>query len=468
MATNFTEVLVATLTLDTWQWAEEQFGDCELGDVRRTRRAVEFAEQIANDTSGSTPRQAGCWEDCKAAYRLVNRPEVTFSALAKPHWRQSRAAARGHCLLLGDTTEVEFGICRKVRGLGPTGNGGGLGFLLHSSLIMEAETEEIVGLAGQEIFYRRPVPQGESRNDRMLRERESEVWGRVIDQVGPPSAGVRYTHVFDRGADNFEVYCHLLLMRADWVIRAAQMKRKIVTPAGKTCQLREYLTTLPVLGSYELNVRVQKDQPARTAEVEVRAGRVLMPSPVHCCLWLRDCGIRSIVMWVVEVRERNPPRGREPLCWVLYTSHAVESFEGAWRVIGYYEKRWLIEEYHKALKTGCQVEERQYQTAKGLEAVTGFLAIAAVRLLQLKSVARTDPERSADKVVPRLWIEVLQTLRRRKGRRWSVGQFYRELAGLGGFLGRKSDGEPGWLTIWRGFNKLVPALNYAASTKRCG
>jgi hypothetical protein len=459
---------VTTFTLEVEQWAEEQFGGCDLGDARRTRRAVEFAAQIAGDASGSTPRQAGGWRDCKAAYRLVSRPEVTFEAAAGPHWHRSRSLARGHCLLLGDTTECEFGIQRKVVGLGPTGDGDGRGFFLHSSLIVGADSEEIVGLAGQEIFYRQPRPEGESRHDRVLRRRESEVWGRVIDQVGPSSPEAEFTHVFDRGADNFEVFCHLLLNQVGWVLRAAQLRREILTPEREKCHLESYLATLPVLGSYELSVRSQKDQPARTAEVEVRAGPVIMPAPKHRSPWLRDCGICSITMWVVEVRERKPPRGVTPLRWVLYTSHAVESFDDAWREIGYYEKRALIEEYHKALKTGCRVEERQYQTSERLEAITGFLVVVALRLLQLKSVARTDPARPAQQVVPRLWIEVLQAVRRRPRCQWTVRQFYRELAGLGGFLGRKSDGEPGWLTLWRGFDKLVPAIKYAASIKKCG
>jgi hypothetical protein len=287
------------------------------------------------------------------------------------------------------------------------------------------------------------------------------VWGRVIDQVGAPGPERRWTHVFDRGGDNFEVFCHLLLNQADWVVRAAQLKRVIQRPDGESCPLRERLAELPVVGSYELTVRAQKDQPARTGVVEVRVGQVLVPAPRHRSPWLRELGIESCAMWVVEVREQCPPKGVQPLHWVLYTSHAVETFDDAWRVIGYYEKRALIEEYHKALKTGCRVEERQYRTGPRLEAITGLLAIVAFRLLQLKTVARRTPDRPAEEVVPQRWIEVLQVQRKRPKQSWTVRQFFRQLAGLGGFLGRASDGEPGWLTIWRGFDKLVPALAYA-------
>ena len=156
-------------------------------------------------------------------------------------------------------------------------------------------------------------------------------------------------------------------------------------------------------------------------------------------------------MWLVHAVEVNPPAGVEPIEWILFTSMPVESFADAWRIISYYEKRWLIEEWHKALKTGCRVECRQLKCKESLERITGLLSVVAVRLLQLKSEARTNPERPARQIVPWHWIKMLIAARKRMknvtATTMTVGQFYRELAKLGGFLGRKSDGEPGWITI---------------------
>ena len=282
---------------------------------------------------------------------------------------------------------------------------------------------------------------------------------------------MRITHLFDRGADNFEVFVKLLLQQTDWVIRAAQLPRIIHTPAGEAMPLRDYLDTLPLAGTYDLQVRAQKKRAARTAHLAVRFGRVILKTPQHRSPWLKECGIAAIVMWVVEVREVKPPKGVEPLRWVLYTSHAAETFAAAWRVIEYYEKRPLIEEYHKALKTGCRMEDRQYKTSARLEAVVGMLSVVAVRLLQLRSTARREPNRPARDVVPLRWIRVLQQVRRKHGkhqREWTVRDFYRELAGLGGFLGRKGDGEPGWITLWRGFEQLAPLIDYERNFKKCG
>ena len=139
-------------------------------------------------------------------------------------------------------------------------------------------------------------------------------------------------------------------------------------------------------------------------------------------------------------------------------------------MLEHYEKRWLIEEFHKALKSGCRLEERQYEAAKRLEAVTGVLSVLAVRLLQLKTIARDEPQRPAKQVVPMRWIQMLQSLRKRPPKSpWTVRDFYRELAKLGGFLGRKSDGEPGWMTLWHGFEKLHLCLRGAdAYARKCG
>ena len=411
------------------------------------------------------PLQTENWADLKAAYRLLDEEDVTFARLAEPHWRRTRERSPGTWLVLGDTTEVDFGRFRQAAGLGPLGKGTGRGFLLHSGLMVRPETEEVVGLAGQAIRYRRPKPKGERYSREALkRDRESVVWGQVIEQVGPPAEGVQFIHVFDRGADSFEVFCRLLAVRSDWVVRAGQLRRK--TADGSS--LAEQLAEFPLSGCYELSLRAAGKQPARTAQLEVRHGAVAICAPSGRSPWLKQCGVETIAMHVIEVREAGAPAGVEPLHWVLLTSLPVKNFNDAWRVIGYYEKRPIIEEFHKALKTGCRLQSRQHQTSDRLEAVAAMLSVVAVRLLQLRSVARSDPQRPVDQVVPQRWTSVLKTLRRGRSIA-TTGQFYRELAGLGGFLGRKHDGEPGWLTIWRGFEKLQLAVRAVREyQKKCG
>jgi len=457
-----------SLVLDGAKWAEEQFGSCELGDVRRTRRAVTIATSFAVSPDASTPKQIELWPDLKATYRLFDQPTATFEALAGPHWQMTRDAAHGVCLLIDDTMETDFGIHRNVKGLGPTGDGNGRGFMLHSSLMVHADTLDVIGMAGQELFYRRPTQRSkENSYARTQRARESEVWGRVIDDVGRPRNGVKYLHVCDRGADNIEVFCHCQVQNTGWVIRVTQLQRIIETPEGCRMKLQDQLAKQSILGTYDLSVRATANEPARTAHLEVRAAPVTLITPKRKTPYLRKIGPQRISESVVEAREINPPAGATPVRWVLHTSEPVVTFEEAWTILGYYEARWIIEEYHKCLKTGCRLESRLYETSTRLESLTGMLSVLAVRLLQMKSVARQQPDLPAERIVPKAWLAMLRALR--KAPIVTVRDFFRHLAGLGGFLMRKCDGEPGWITIWRGLEKLLLCLRGArAARDRCG
>lgn len=454
------------------QWAQLNFGTCDLGDKRRTKRMVQVAEEFANNPSASLPSQLEKWGDLKAAYRLFDCKSVTFEAVARPHWELTRQSAVGRTLVIGDTTELDFGRFRDIEGVGPTGNGSGNGFLLHNALMVDADSEEVLGVAGQTIHYRKPKRKSAKRLTAPQRlkkkNRESEIWGKVIDDIGPASEETSYVHVFDRGADNFEVYCHLLQQRCDWVVRGSHLHRCILAgESQESMPLKEYLTTLKRLGSYTLSLRSRPGQAAREAELEVRVGKIKVPHPKHVSPWVRKRKQDPITMHVIEVVEVNPPKDVTPIHWVLLTSLPITSFDDAWTVIRYYELRWLIEEYHKALKTGCSTETRQLKTAGRLEAFVGLTSVVAIRLLKLKSIARTKPETPAQRVVPDVWLKMLKLARKKMApvHDLTVGQFYREVAKLGGFLGRTGDGEPGWITIWRGWGKLNMYVTVASKIK---
>lgn len=486
---------MTNLILDVNHWAVQQFGECDLGDERRTKRLVKLAAQIAAKPDASTPSQTQQWSDCKAAYRLMDCTDVTFEKLIAPHCELTRARTARRWLLINDTTDIYFPHGHNVPGLGPVGNGGGQGFLLHSALMVAADSEELAGIAAQELFLRQPCEnKRESSAKRRQRPRESEVWSRVIDAVGPPPAGVEFIDVCDRGADNFEVFAHALAQNHGWVIRASLLSRAVHAVdarapenplAGRRLPLRRLLASFKVCGEYELKVRENRKQPARTARLEVRFGALWMPQPTPPSPWVRQHAPKFIRMNVIEVIEKHPPQGAEPLHWVLYTSLPVTSFDDAWQIVGYYEKRPLVEEYHKALKTGCRVERRLYTTGERLRRIIGVLSITAVRLVQLKTVARVAPDRPAVAVVPRDWVETLVKHRRSQGRpirragaksrqgatatTLTVREFFRHMAMLGGFLGRKADGEPGWITIWRGLTDLLQLVQgYRLGTKKCG
>lgn len=434
---------------------------------------VKLAAQAAAKPDAATPKQTERWADCKAAYRLFAQDDVTFDAVIAPHCAATRAVGAGTWLVINDTTEINFGYDRDLPGVGRVGAmPNGRGFYLHTAMLLAAEGQELVGLAAQELYVRplRKVKRVSSARRKQLLARETDVWGRVIDRVGEPPAEARFIHVCDRGADNFDVYCHLLEQRAGWVIRAAQLQRLVRIDQVGEQPLEQLLAAQAMVGSYELEVRANKDQPARTALLEVRGVRIVVPRPRSgVSRYVRQRDVTEIPMWAVEVREVRPPRGVEPLRWVLLTSERADSFAAAWRIIEWYEKRPLIEEFHKCLKTGCRVEARQYQTGERLAPVIGLLSVLAVRLLHLKTIAREQPERPAREVVPAEWLTALPLLIKKRSPLKTAREFFRALAGLGGFLGRKGDGEPGWQTVWGGLETLLLCLRGAqALGKKCG
>jgi len=454
-------------------WAEQQFGNCDLGDARRTKRLVKVAMQAAARPDGSTPDQSETWGKCKAVYRLMDCDDVSHANIIGPHCEQTRQSCPVGSvkLILCDTTDVDFG--RSVPGLGPVGNEkNNRGFFLHSGLMRDAATGTINGLAGQELFYRRPKSRKKVHKNtkRLDPNRESVVWGKLIDQIGAPPQGVRWIHVCDRGADDYEVYLRAYLNGCGWVIRAARLNRNVQTVAGDDTTLAALLSSGPVCDHLEVSVPRQGNRPARTAKVELRYVAFRMPQPSRINEWIREhAPSEPLLMWCVQITETDPPSGAEALTWTLLTSETVLNTSQALQVVESYKKRWGVEEYHKALKTGCHVEERYYQTSERLERVTGLHAILALRLLQMRTLADENPELPAIQIVPKEWIETLAQIRKQPLTEMTIHQFVRHLAGLGGHLGRKRDGRPGWITLWRGLEKLLLILRGSAlARKRCG
>jgi hypothetical protein len=268
--------------------------------------------------------------------------------------------------------------------------------------------------------------------------------------------------VVDRGADDFEFFFHCQQTKTEWVARVKNVNRVVITPKGEERPLKSYLQTLPEAGRYTLELRARPNQPARTAKVVVAFGALTMPTPKLKSPFLKRVKPSPIPMRVVWVREVDPPGGVEPIEWVLYTSLSVETFDEAMVIVGYYEKRWLIEEWHKTLKTGLRAERRQLKDAERLEPMMGLMSVEAVRLFQMKGEARTAPERPAQEVVPPRYVVALKAVRKLgASTALTVGRFFRELAMLGGFIGRRRDGDPGWITIWRGWDRLQDMIRGA-------
>ena len=158
---------------------------------------------------------------------------------------------------------------------------------------------------------------------------------------------------------------------------------------------------------------------------------------------------------IVAGIEVDAPAGVEPLTWYLLTSESVQTPAQLLQIVHHYEARWLIEEFHMGMKSGCATEERQFESRHAIENFLAFAAVIAVTLLRLRDFARRPEPRPALAVLTVTQLEVLKLARPKLIKSGTARDALRAISTLGGFMGRKGDGEPGWRTLWRGFQKLL-------------
>ena len=472
----------ANILLSPQQWAEYTFGSVRLGDQRRIRRAVEIAASIARHPSASLPRQMPDEAALHAAYRFLQNPQVSYEQLIRPHLEQTREAAaqQSQVLLIQDTTDLDYQAHPTTTGLGPIGTGSHQGFLLQTVLAVLPDSREVLGIAQQEPFLRQPAPKGESKRERQEREREAQVWERSIQALGSPPAGVQWIHVGDRGSDIFPFLSLCRQLGCDFVVRAAQdrcvdlLVEQAATPvaprshhsraaaqAPKALHLFEVVRGWAAQGQHDLELESTQKHRKRVAHLSISWGalRLLPPRAQEAS------DLRPLVVWVVRVWEPEPPEGIEPLEWVLLTSVPTHTSAHAWQRVGWYRARWIVEDFHQGLKTGCRVEQRQIQTYEGLRTLLGLLSPEAVRLLHLRTVARQAPEQPAQQVLPADLVQVVAHLAHVPTAQLTTQQCWYTIARQGGYLGRKGDGPPGWKTLWRGWlyiQTLLEGVHLAA------
>ena len=448
--------MVMDLIAEPQAWAEHQFGPVLLGDVRRTRRLVSSAAQIAQHPEHSFP-QIFDWNALRAFYGLCHREEATLPALQRPHWEHTRHAMRRHplVLVLHDTSQLDFTSHPALRGTGPIGEGHARGFLQHNSLAVVPEPRQVLGLAYQQLRVRQPAPAGETSAQRKRRARESDLWREGIAASGPPPEGGCWVDVGDAACDLYEAMVAARDVGHHFLLRASQDRLVLLgpEPRGPEVPLRTYARSLPSQGQDEVDIPSRGGRPARTAGVQLAAAPVWVPAPTEVRhRWQQPI----LAAWVIRVWEAAPPAGvDEPLEWVLVCSlptatRAEINDRRAW-----YSCRWLVEVYHDIEKNGCSEEGRRFATAGSLEACLAVLSVVAVRVFQLRCALESQPEAAAEQVATGDEIAVVRRFVRQPPKKaLTVRAFVRGVARLGGFLGRKGDGDPGVRSLWRGYQRL--------------
>jgi hypothetical protein len=451
-------------------FGQQHFGACQLGDARLTDRLVKSGDLFLKHPGGTLPDKLNRNADLIGFYRLVNNPKVSHAKLIETHCartRQLMATADGVILVIHDTTEIDHSGL-DVDDLGPIGHGGCSGYLAHNSLAYDFQAKEVLGLVNQTLHVRRKVPKGESpKAKRDHPERESRLWKTGWTTLGPPTAGKLRVNVADRGADMFE-FIEAVESACDHYVIRSKSNRNIEIDDGQggvtKTKLHDWAARLPSLGTRTVAVECNHGQPARSAVVRVACGKATIKAPHFA---RGEHSNQDLTTYVVFVREENPPKGVAPLQWILLTNVVTTNLAEAELCIDWYACRPVIEEYHKAMKTGCGIELSQFTTGAALRATIAVLSVIATQLLRLRDLSRrpgatTQP---ATEIVEAEYVQAVSRWRYDEVRSLSVHDFFRAVAKLGGHLNRKHDGLPGWLVLWRGWTKLQLLVDGARSAR---
>jgi hypothetical protein len=445
----------------------EEMACGELGDQRLNERRDRLVAVLEQHPDTAFPDACAADAEVEALYRFLRNRRVSLEALIEPHVdaTQRRCAAVGEVLVIHDTTDMVFAGEAPRAGLAPLGNARH-GFWLHTALAVSADgLRAPLGVLSLLPFIRRTRPPGTTRTWRERiadPDKESRCWA---DGVGVArarlGAAVAAIHVMDRGADSYELFAALLTQGDRFVVRLAQDRVVVAADCAETLTaaapqmamgVRE-ITVAPRRAGNRPRKSLKQHPPreGRVATVHLAARHFAVQRPHGLPAILP----RSLAVNVVYVWEVAPPDGEEPITWRLITTEPIDTIDQVLRIVDWYRARWIVEEFFKALKTGCAYEKRQLESLNTLLVALALLAPIAWQLLLLRHLARHTPEAAATAVLSARQLHVLRawpggaTLRTSP----TVGDALLAIARLGGHL--RQNGDPGWLVLGRGMQKLL-------------
>ena len=435
-------------------WAEEEFGGCALPDTRLQTRLLSLARDFYARPQANVTHACASRAKAKAAYRFLDHEKTTMDILLQPHLQSTEARVRIEKIVLAvqDTTSLNYTAHTATAGMGPIGSNGPQGLHLHSTQAFSTQGTPL-GFLDVQCWARDPADIGkkERRHRVPIEEKESFKWLkslRAVAEVQARCPGTMLVSVGDREADIYELFEEA---------KAHPEGPKLLIRAEHNRQLHdehrlwEAMQSRPVEGIQVLQVPRQGNRAARTAHMSVRYAAVSLVAPTgHKGL--------PLPVWAVFAQEQDTPVGVKPLEWMLLTTIPVTRFEQAIEKLMWYTRRWGIEVLHRTLKSGCRIEQRQLGQADRIEACLAIDLVVAWRIYYLNKLGREVPQAPCTVYFEEAEWKALMVFTTKNPVTPSHPPTLREairlIAGLGGFLGRKSDGEPGTQTLWLGLQRL--------------
>lgn len=441
-------------------------------DLRLRARTLVLLEALRN-----APGQAfgGVFDkkkkDVKAAYDFCENDAVTFHSLLTPTFITTGRVIReeiDEVLVVQDTTELELTSLKATKNLGELGNPKNRGIFLHAGLAVTPSGVP-VGLVSALTWTRDPEEHGKAarRSERAFDDKESAKWWKTIVAAERVVASPgKLVHIGDRESDVFDVMARCLVSGYRGLFRAAQ--DRLVLDGAHT-RLWAEVESWRVVGKRQVDIPARAARPgqparaARCAELALRFGTVKIAQPESRHGFVELCA--------VLVREEDPPSPDDVIEWLLLTTDVLTSAAAAWKRVDWYRRRWLIEEFHKCLKTTCRIEARQFKDRPHFETYLALVMLVSMRILFLRNIARVEPDAPAAQVVTPEEESVLRAYfddgaRVAQPAILTSAHVVRLIANLGGFLARKGDGEPGFQALSKGFSKLALLISGVRLARR--
>jgi hypothetical protein len=479
------EVLDAAAGVDAAPWIYNEFTGADLGDERLNKRLVMTAGFLG--ASPVEPINQACldWRGMKGAYRFFDNEKAEAAKILAPHiaaaGQRMIAATNGGEKVLLAASDTAFISYRHpmVTGLGPIGkeNKDGLGLVMHSALVMTTDGTPL-GVLHQNIWARDEVPEEtpQEKIERLMQtpieEKESWKWEKASEDVRRHTPrGVKVVELDDREGDFYE---HLVGMqrRKSWYVIRARVDRVLVEEDNDGyARMREVLEAAEVLGTIEVKIQGNDKRKTRTATVAIKAATVTVPQPQKRGRAKDPTLPDEITVRLVSATEiSTPPAGEDAISWVLLTNMHVPDFDAAREKVLWYSKRFVIETFHKVLKSGLKVEDCRLQTSTRLTRHLTVCSIIAVRMMNVAYLSRENPDLSAAEVFAKEELDALH-VQLREGppprKVPSLKEAVRMVVKLGGNPDRRRD-KPGMTTMWRGWRRMYGAVRLMRRLQMAG
>jgi hypothetical protein len=459
-------------------WASKEFSGVSLGDPRLNKRLIKIADRLAEMPESSINQACNGWSETKAAYRFFQNENVCERDILAMHAEQTAERAKQLEIILAiqDTSYFSYTDHKKTTGLGIISKTPGnhvkmlsaTGIIMHTSFAVSTDGLPL-GILDQEIVARKPLPEElrakkkRSHNTYVaIEDKESFRWLKALKNTEGVARGaeVKVVTVCDREGDFYEFYELFHQLGASVLIRARgdrAINKNSRHSEKSDLGLWALMQSQPTLGTIEVEIPARNSKPARVATLETRVGSFTM-SPPRNLLRHQTEDLPELSLNAVYVVEEHPPQGEEALEWMLVTDLSVMNFDEAVEKVRWYCLRWRIEVFHKILKSGLNVEKCRLQTADRLIRYLTVMSIVAWRIYWITLIARTNPNLPCSSLLDEDEWKVLYSKIHKTNSYPTklpvMRDVVRWVAMLGGFLARKGDGEPGIISLWRGWKRL--------------